>query len=134
MVFNEQGKEKIGLRVNIKNGEDSYVSTAVSKYKHTAKFSSHTLSKKKKKFSSHSPLSLSAKALCLLSMANNPSQLLPSGFDFTPFPFSTLSYFLNKINRKVSIFCFFFGRVNRPVHRVEDMGDNEGRQGARWDS
>lgn len=42
--------------------------------------------------------------------------------------------YLRKLSGKFEMFGWKIRRVDRPVHRVEDMGDNEGRQGARRDS
>jgi len=73
-------------------------------------------------------------------MANtNPSQLLPSGqlhFCFFFTSFALFFNFLEKIISNKSYFGFFFlflkNRANRQVHRVENMGHNERRQGACW--
>lgn len=78
-------------------------------------------------------------------MANNPSQLLPSGQFFLSslIYFSLMSLCLSRKLHYVNcvhnflLICIVgntFCRADRQVHRVKNMGDNEGRQGTCWDS
>ena len=80
---------------------------------------------------------------------NNPSQLLPSGARRTQ-EYITLRLAVLAI--RLSLHSIFWGfeflnrlfpfawrarigavtRADRPVHRVQDLGDHEGGQGARW--
>lgn len=80
--------------------------------------------------------------------SNNPSQLLPSGpfsygahfftwFGWTNFEESAwilcycISIFVDfDFFCVFSLLCSLLFRVDRPMYRVENMGDNEGRQGA----
>lgn len=77
------------------------------------------------------------------AMANNPSQLLPSGTEFEFIFFDRISTVVYIFLYKVLVQKFewklrnwtwslLYHRIDRSMHWIEDMGYNEGRQGTRW--